>query len=104
MNVIYCFFVYNFRVMSDQLHAPAALPSRKDPSPRTHWVGGLVGPRSGLDGVEKRKCLTLPIPKLLPYPLGRRAGSQSSQKTLLSRKVPYLDHAIHHCFLPCKHV
>jgi hypothetical protein len=25
----------------------------------THWVGGWVGPRTGLDDVEKRKFLTL---------------------------------------------
>jgi hypothetical protein len=26
----------------------------------THWIGGWVGPRTGLDDVEKRKFLTLP--------------------------------------------
>jgi hypothetical protein len=26
----------------------------------THWMGGWVGPRAGLDDVEKRKFLTLP--------------------------------------------
>jgi hypothetical protein len=38
--------------MSGQLHAPAALPPRK--TPRTHWIGGRVGPqsRSGRYGVE----------------------------------------------------
>jgi hypothetical protein len=29
---------------SGQLHAPAALPPGKEP-PRTHWIGGWVGPR-----------------------------------------------------------
>jgi hypothetical protein len=28
--------------------------------PGTHWIGGWVGPRAGLDDVEKRKFLTLP--------------------------------------------
>jgi hypothetical protein len=38
-----------------QLHAPAALPI-----PGTHWIGGWVDLRAGLDDVEKRKFLTLP--------------------------------------------
>jgi hypothetical protein len=33
------------------LHAPAALPAGKEP-PGTHWIGGWVGPRAGLDDVE----------------------------------------------------
>ena len=33
-----------------------ALPPRKNPG--THWIGGCVGPRVGLDVVEKKKCLT----------------------------------------------
>jgi hypothetical protein len=28
-------------------------------APYTHWIGGLVFPRAGLDDVEKRKFLTL---------------------------------------------
>jgi hypothetical protein len=39
--------------VSGQLHAPAALPPEKDP-PGTHWIGGWVGPRAGLDMVSKR--------------------------------------------------
>jgi hypothetical protein len=41
---------------SAQLHDPAALPPRKGP-PGTRWIGGWVGPRVGLDDVEKRKIL-----------------------------------------------
>jgi hypothetical protein len=37
--------------VSGQLHAPAALFWRKNPS--THWIGGWVGPRAGLDAVAK---------------------------------------------------
>jgi hypothetical protein len=37
-----------------QLHAPATLPPRKR-APSTHWIGGWVGPRTGLDKVPKRK-------------------------------------------------
>jgi hypothetical protein len=37
-------------------------PSRFTPgerAPCTHWIGGWVDPRAGLDDVEKRKFLTL---------------------------------------------
>jgi hypothetical protein len=39
---------------SGQLHAPAALFRGEEP-PSTHWVGGLVGFRAGLDVGAKRK-------------------------------------------------
>jgi hypothetical protein len=29
-------------------------------APGTHWTGGWVDPRTGLDDVKKRKFLTLP--------------------------------------------
>jgi hypothetical protein len=51
--------------VSGQLHAPAALALGKEPSD-THWIGGWVGPRAGLDDVEKRKFLTLPGLELDP--------------------------------------
>lgn len=36
-----------------QMHASAALfPEKK---PRTHWIGGWVGHRIGLDGLEEVK-------------------------------------------------
>jgi hypothetical protein len=41
----------------------------------TYWIRGWVGPRTGLDIVEKRKFLALPGPELRP--LGRPAGSHS---------------------------
>jgi hypothetical protein len=41
----------------------------------THWIGGWVGPRAGLDAAEKRKFLILPGLELRP--LGRPARSQS---------------------------
>jgi hypothetical protein len=44
-------------------------------APGTHWIGGWVDPRAGLDDVEKRKLLTLPGLELRP--LGRPARSQS---------------------------
>jgi hypothetical protein len=36
-----------------QLHAPAALPRGR--ATGTHWSGGWVGPRAGLDDVENGK-------------------------------------------------
>jgi hypothetical protein len=44
-------------------------------APGTHWIGGWVNPRAGLDYVEKRKFLALPGLKLRP--LGCPAHSQS---------------------------
>jgi hypothetical protein len=41
----------------------ASRPNRFTPgerAPGTHWIGGWVGSRAGLDGVEKRKFLILP--------------------------------------------
>jgi hypothetical protein len=45
--------------VSGQLHAPAALPSGREP-PRTRYLQDmrLVGPRTGLDDVERRKYPT----------------------------------------------
>jgi hypothetical protein len=38
-------------------------------APGTHWIGGSVDPRGGLDDVEKRKFLTLPGLELRPLDL-----------------------------------
>jgi hypothetical protein len=60
--------------MSGQLHAATALPPWER-APGTHWIGGWVNPRAGLDDVDKRKFLTIPGLELLS--LGRPARSQS---------------------------
>jgi hypothetical protein len=44
-------------------------------APDTHWIGGWVGPRAGLDDVEKRKFFALP--GLEHRPFDRPACSQS---------------------------
>jgi hypothetical protein len=44
-------------------------------APDTHWIGGWVDPRAGLDDMEKRKFLTLPGLELRPH--RRPARSQS---------------------------
>jgi hypothetical protein len=42
--------------VSGQLRASAALPPPPGGrTPGTHWIGGWVGPRAGLDAMEKRK-------------------------------------------------
>jgi hypothetical protein len=43
--------------------------------PSTRWIGGWVGPRSGLDDMNKKKFL--PLPGLQLRTLGRAARSQS---------------------------
>jgi hypothetical protein len=43
-------------------------------TPGTHWIEGRVGPRAGLDNMEK-KILTLP--RLELRPLGRPSRRQS---------------------------
>jgi hypothetical protein len=47
----------------------------EESEPGTHWIGGWVGPKAGLDEVKKIKFLTLPGLEL--QPLGRAARSQS---------------------------
>jgi hypothetical protein len=54
-------------------------PCRFTPGVRAtgiHWIGGWVGPRAGLDEVEKRKILD-PTGTLTPTPRFRLARSQS---------------------------
>jgi hypothetical protein len=46
----------------------------------THWIGGWVGPRAGLDDVEKRKFLTLSGRQLRS--VGGSACSQSLSRLL----------------------
>jgi hypothetical protein len=43
--------------VSGHLHAPAALPRER--APGTHFIGGWVDPRAGLDDMEKWKLLPL---------------------------------------------
>jgi hypothetical protein len=44
-------------------------------TPCTYWIGGWVGPKAGLNDMEKKKFLTPPGLELPP--LGRQASSQS---------------------------
>jgi hypothetical protein len=50
----------------------ASRPCRFTPgerAPGTHWIGGWVDPRAGLEDEENR--IFLPLPGLGPRPLGR---------------------------------
>jgi hypothetical protein len=60
--------------VSGQIHAAAAIPPGER-VPSTHWIGGWVGPRAGLDYMEKWKFL--PPPGLELWLLYRPARSQS---------------------------
>jgi hypothetical protein len=60
--------------VSGQLHTLSAL-SLRERFPGTHWLGCWVGPITGLDDVEKRKCL--PPLRLELRSLGRPARSRS---------------------------
>jgi hypothetical protein len=61
-NCIVCVCVCVCRGVTERVHG-------------THWIGGWVGPRTGLDDMEKRKVLTLPGLELRT--LGRPGRSQS---------------------------
>jgi len=68
--------------VNSQLQASAALP----PGERahdTHWIGGSLGPRAGLDTVSKRK---IPSPRggIEPRSSHRPARSQSLFRLLIS--------------------
>jgi hypothetical protein len=59
----------------------ASRPGRFTPwerAPGTHWIGGLLDPRAGLDDVENRKFMTLPGLELRH--LGHPARSQSQYR------------------------
>jgi hypothetical protein len=74
----------------------ASRPGRFTPGeivPGTLWIGSWVGPRAGLDDVEKRKSLTLP--RLELRPLGRPARSRSLYRlsylgSLISKVVVHI--------------
>jgi hypothetical protein len=60
--------------VNGQIDPSAALPPGER-TPGAHWIGSWVGPRAGLDDVEKIKLLTLPELELRP--LSGPARSQS---------------------------
>jgi hypothetical protein len=72
--------------VSGELHGPAAL-SPRERAPGTHWIGGWIVPRAGLDAVSKRK-----IPSLRPK-------SNPDHPIVQSVASRYTGWAIHSCVL-----
>jgi hypothetical protein len=70
----------------------ASRSSRFTPRERatgTHWIGGWVGPRAGLDAVVKRK-IPSPCRDSMPptiQPVAQRYTSDSGQKSEWIRKI-----------------
>jgi hypothetical protein len=62
--------------VSGQHHAPAALLPPGERTPGTHWTGGWVDARAGLD-TEARGKNPLPLPGIEPLSPGRLARSQT---------------------------
>jgi hypothetical protein len=60
----------------------------------THWIGGWMDPRAGLDDMEKRKFLTLPGLELRL--LSRPARSQSLYRLSYPGSVKYILYFIRH--------
>jgi hypothetical protein len=93
--------------VSGQLHDPAVYPRGKGPG--THWIGGWVGSKTGLDDVEKRKFLT---PKCEVHsstkkePLHALRSNRSAIVTSRNDK-PYTtctrpQHTLRHAVIRCK--
>jgi hypothetical protein len=59
-------------------------------TPSTHWIGGWVDPRAGLDDLEKRKFLTQPGLELRP--LSRPVHSQSLYRLSYSGSIRHSSH------------
>jgi hypothetical protein len=63
----------------------ASRPGRSTPrerDPVTHWIGGWVGPRAGLDMVSKRKIPTLRRESNPHHPIVQPVASRSKRTYL----------------------
>jgi hypothetical protein len=60
-------------------------------APSTHWIGGWVDPRAGLDNVEKRKFFTLPGLGLELQLIGHPACSQSLYRLTIPAHFQQID-------------
>jgi hypothetical protein len=54
--------------------------------PSSQWIGGWVGPRAGLNAVEKRKILPLPEIETQPSSLARRYADWAIQTSTIFRR------------------
>jgi hypothetical protein len=68
------FFLTSAVVGGEWLGSRPGLFTPEEKAPVVHWIGGLMDPRAGLDDVDRRKFLTLPVLELRT--LGRAARSQ----------------------------
>jgi hypothetical protein len=50
----------NYGIIKHNYNFQRFLPPKKEP-PLTHWLGDWLGPRTGLDVVDKRNILPLPV-------------------------------------------
>jgi hypothetical protein len=64
---VWIYMLFTSALLGDEWSAsrPGSF-TRGERAPITHWIGGLVDPMASLDGVEKRKFLTLPGLELDP--------------------------------------
>jgi hypothetical protein len=69
--------------VSGQLHSPAASPSGEKKT-NTHWIGGWMGPRAGLDAVVKRKIPSLRRESNPDHPIVQRSVDVDCESTELS--------------------
>jgi hypothetical protein len=76
--------------VSGQLHAPGRFTPRER-APGTHWIGGWVDPRGGLDAVEKRKFLPPPGLELRDYSVVEPVASRYTDYTIPAA-VRYVQH------------
>jgi hypothetical protein len=70
----------------------ASRPGRFNPGERahgTHWIGGWVGPRAGLDDVEKRKFLPPRDSNSDPSVVHPIASSYRDYASLAPHKPPF---------------
>jgi hypothetical protein len=75
VDVYFLIFLTSALTSGEWLASRPCRFSHGERAPGTHWIGGWVNPRSGLDDVEKRKFLTLLGLELRS--LARPARSQS---------------------------
>jgi hypothetical protein len=78
MDVYIHIFLTSAQAVGESSTSRPGRLTTEERAPPTHWIGGWVGPRDGLDDVEERKFLTLPGLELRPLDLPARSQSSYS--------------------------